>query len=119
MKFKKLAASIIAHKNNNGEVAVAVIAGLAIGAALAVLLAPERGEDFREGIAGKARGFGSNLRDELASLKKRISGEEVEEETVEEIPHYQQTTVKKPKSDIKDLIHEAHTSAHHTEHSIG
>ncbi len=111
MKFKKLAASILAQKNNNTQVAVAVIAGLAVGAALAVLLAPERGEDVREGIAGKAKGLRSTLRDEFAALIKKITGEqEVEEETANEVPHYKPTIVKKPKSDIRELIHEAHSS---------
>ncbi|MGY4385001.1 gas vesicle protein [Pedobacter sp. UYP24] len=111
MKFRKLAASILAQKNNNTEVAVALIAGLAVGAALGVLLAPERGEDVREGIAGKAKGLRATLRDEFLSLKNKFLGiEEVEEEIAHEVPHYNQTNHKKPKSDIRELIHEAHSS---------
>ncbi|MES2830045.1 MAG: YtxH domain-containing protein [Bacteroidota bacterium] len=117
MKYKKLIANIFAQRdNNNAQVAVAVIAGLAVGAALAILFAPESGTDVREGISDRTKGLRENFKDGYASLRGKLFGEVEEEEQVEnEVPHYNRPAPKKPKSDIKDLIHEAHTGEHHTE----
>lgn len=96
MKYKDIIADILAQRSaNNGKVAIAVIAGLAIGAAIGVLFAPEKGENLRKGICDKAN--------------------TAEEEEPAYIHH---AAPKKPKSDIKELIHDAHTGGAHTEQSI-
>lgn len=118
MKYKKLIANIFAQRdNNNAQVAVALVAGLAVGAALAILFAPESGSDVREGISDRTKGLRENFKDGYASLRGKLFGEteEEEEQAAPEVPHYNHTAPKRPKSDIRELIHEAHTGEHHTE----
>ena len=117
MKYKKLIANIFAQRdNNNAQVAVALVAGLAVGAALAILFAPESGSHVREGISDRTKGLRENFKDGYASLRGKLFGETEEEEQVApEVPHYNRTAPKRPKSDIKDLIHEAHTGEHYNE----
>jgi len=103
MKYEKLMANIFARNStNNTTVAIAVIAGLAVGAVLGVLFAPESGDDVRK------------------SLRNRITGSDPSEQSLAEYEEQQLTpaTVKKPKSDIKELIHEAHVNGIHTEQSL-
>lgn len=119
MKYGKLIAKIFAQrsKNNNGQVAVALVAGLAAGAIISILFAPDRGENVRKGIAGKARGLNDGLKNSFSTLKNRILGvEETEETEHAEVPHFKHSVQKKRKSEIKDLIHEAHQQ--HTEQPL-
>lgn len=119
MKFKNLLAKSFAQRSNqNANVTIALIAGLAVGAVLAVLFAPESGGDVRRGIADKAKGFGDGLKDTYGSLKNRLRGEgereDAENESESELPYVAHAAAKKPKSDIKELIHEAHNGEHNT-----
>ncbi len=103
MKYEKLMANIFAHNTkNNTTVAIAVIAGLAVGAALGVLFAPESGADVRKNV------------------RNRITGSDPSEQSLPEQQEQPLThaTVKRPKSDIKELIHEAHVNGIHTEQSL-
>lgn len=120
MKFKNLLAKSFAQRSNqNANVTIALIAGLAVGAVLAVLFAPGSGEDVRRGIADKAKGLGDDIKDTYSSLKNRLTGEggheEAETETEPELPYVAHAAAKRPKSDIKELIHEAHNGEHHTD----
>jgi len=114
MKYGKLIKGIFAQRsNNNAEVAIAIVAGLAAGAVISILFAPASGSDIRHGIADQAKGLGNGIKDKYTSLKDRVVGNREIEEAVEpEVPHFVHTTAKKRKSDIKDLIHEAHTGEH-------
>jgi gas vesicle protein len=120
MKYEKLIARIFAQgsKNNNGQVAVALVAGLAVGAVVSILFAPDRGSNVRKGIADKAKGINEGVIESISSLKNRIFGaSEIEESTDKaEVPHFTHSVQKKRKSDIKDLIHEAHEQ--HTEQPL-
>jgi gas vesicle protein len=76
---------------------IALVAGIAVGAALGVLFAPERGNDLRKTIGGFAN---------------RLRGRQQEEEPEQnhQPKHHEHSGQKRPKSDIKALIHEAHAS---------
>jgi len=103
MKYEKLMANIFARNSkNNTTVAIAVIAGLAVGAVLGVLFAPESGADVRK------------------SVRNRITGSDHPEQSFAEHEEEPAThsTAKRPKSDIKELIHEAHINGIHTEQSL-
>lgn len=101
MNYKKIVADTFRIKsNNNSQIAAAVLIGVAVGAALSVLFAPESGEDVRSRIANRFR----NQTDEL-----------LEEDEYVEPDYVTHKAPKKPKSDIKDLIHEAHHGEHHHE----
>jgi gas vesicle protein len=98
MKIEKLFKSALSHKSLNvGPVAFAVVAGLAVGAVLGVLFAPEDGGELRKKIADGA--------------KKLVGIQEEEVEEMVEQPEVHEPVAKKPKSDIKSLIREAHVSS--------
>ena len=111
MRYKKLVEKLFSqNSNNNAQVAIALVAGLAAGAVISILFAPEKGANTRQNIAKGSRDLGVRLRDSYTSLKDRISGyqEEENEAVAPEVPHFTHTVAKKRKSDIKDLISEAH-----------
>jgi len=118
MKYERIMANIFAQNaKNNSNAAFALVAGLAVGAVLGVLFAPKSGSDVRKGVSNKAKDFGGSARDLFASLRSKITGEyEEAEQLVEEQPAPR--PAKKPKSDIKELIHEAHVNGVHTEQSV-
>ena len=120
MKYEKLLANIFAQNTkNNAQVGLALVAGLAIGAALGILFAPESGATARSGISDKAKNLGEDAKDLYSSLKSRITGEaESNEPLANEDQHLPGTAVKKPKSDIKELIHEAHVNGAQTEQNL-
>lgn len=106
MKTEKLIQSLFTNGSSsrtNGI--IALIAGLAAGAVLGVLFAPESGASARQ-----------KLRDAAGKLMGS-SVEEQEEES--ETPVHHNSGVKRPKSDIKNLVHEAHVQAASFEHGRG
>ena len=110
MKYGKLIKRLTKKSDNSGYIAVALVAGLATGAVLSLLFAPEKGAETRKLIGEKAKGLLNNTKDKYASLKDRIIGahSELEDEVAPEIPHIVNTVPKKRKTDISDIIHEAH-----------
>lgn len=121
MKYGKLISKLTKRSDNSGYVAVALVAGLAAGAILSILFAPESGEDTRRKISGKAKDLGDAARDKYTSLKNKITGNDFEEHAVDvapEVPHFVHKVPKRRKSDIKDIVHDANAEAHHTEQPI-
>jgi gas vesicle protein len=95
MKTEKLIRSVFASESSgrtNGV--IALIAGLAAGAVLGILFAPESGESAR-----------NKIRDAAGRL---FGAEQQEDQHAEAIRSTQHNTLKRPRSDIKNLIHEAH-----------
>ena len=77
MNYKKLISNRIsdlsgASSDKSGAVS-ALIAGLAIGAVLGVLFAPDSGKNTRERISDKALDLADNAKDSLHSVKDKIS----------------------------------------------
>ncbi len=121
MKYGKIISKILNRRdNNNGMVAVALVAGLAAGAVISILFAPESGTDTRRAIGDKAKGLGNGIRNSYDSLKDRVFGvdEVIEPAVATEVPHFVHTTQKRKKSDIKELINEFHNGEHHNEQPI-
>ena len=121
MKYGKLISKLTNRSNNSGYVAVALVAGLAAGAILSILFAPESGEDTRKLIRNRAKGLGDNAKDKFVAFKNKLSGnefEEHEEDVAPEVPHFVNKVPKKRKSDIKEIIHEAHVENQNTEQAL-
>lgn len=111
MKYRKLISKYLsnANRDNSAQVAVALVAGLAAGAVISILFAPAKGSELRAGIASRANGIGNSLKESYSSLRDRLMGEEEQVQAEVEVPHFIHHPVKKRKSDIKDLIADAHT----------
>lgn len=57
---------------DSNKVLLGVFAGLATGAALALLLAPEKGADFREKLSDGLSSANDELKDTFAELKGQV-----------------------------------------------
>jgi gas vesicle protein len=122
MKYSKLLKNIFAQRSNNdGQIAVALIAGLAAGAVISILFAPDSGANVRKNIAGQAKGLGNGIQNKYTSLRNRVMGTSTIEESIAqpEVPHFKHKVEKHRKSDIKDIIQDSHVSGQHTEQPIG
>lgn len=119
MKYEKLISKYL-KRSNGTDVAVAVVAGLAVGAVISILFAPSTGYGTRTSLANKAKDLGNGLRDSYSTLMDKIVGvKNTEEPVAEEMPHFVNKVNKKPKSNIKELINEMHQQDKpHTEQSI-
>jgi gas vesicle protein len=115
---KQMKKMISCNKDNSAMVGVALIGGLAVGAALAVLFAPKKGSDLREGIADSGRQVSGTLTELMDAIKAKFGGTESSEPDLQEPAgeeHHTNGPVKRPKSDIGELIHEAHKEGHSPE----
>ncbi len=67
--------------NDNSKVLIGLLAGLAAGAALGLLFAPEKGSETRDKLSQSLKDLGDTIRDraadeinQLASLKDKVVG---------------------------------------------
>ena len=72
------------HNNgNNSNVLIAAVIGLAAGAILGILLAPERGADTRNNISNSLNNLGSTVRDKARQGTDRLN--DLKDKTVEAV----------------------------------
>jgi gas vesicle protein len=111
MKYRKLIGKYLAHRsNNNVQVALALVAGLAAGAVISILFAPDSGAGTRGKIAGGAKNLRYGFQDKYNLLKEKVFGVEAIEEDIvgHEIPHFKHRATKKRKSDVQEVLENAH-----------
>lgn len=53
--------------NTNSKIIVALLAGVAVGAAIGILFAPEKGSETRERLSGALKDLGQSIKDLAAS----------------------------------------------------
>lgn len=77
MNYRKLLSRRISdmsnHSNDKSGAVVALLAGLAVGAVLGVLFAPDSGKKTREKITDKALDLADNAKDGLYSIKDKLA----------------------------------------------
>lgn len=86
--------------NDNSKVVVALLAGLAAGAALGILFAPDKGTDTRDKLGQSLKDFGDSIKEKaadeinnLSSLKDKVVNSikgklrDVEQEYSDEVEH--------------------------------
>lgn len=86
--------------NDNSKVVVALLAGLAAGAALGILFAPEKGSETRDKLSQSLKDFGDTIKEKAAEEINNLSGlkdkvvnsikgkiREVEHEYSDEVEH--------------------------------
>ena len=77
MNYKKLITNRLSglthHSSGKSEAVVALLAGLAVGAVIGVLFAPDSGKATRERISDKALDLADNAKDSLVSFKEKIN----------------------------------------------
>lgn len=86
--------------NDNSKVLIGLLAGLAAGAALGLLFAPEKGSETRDKLSQSLKDLGDSIRDKaadeinhLANLKDKVVSSvknklrETEEEYADDVEH--------------------------------
>ena len=84
-----------------GKVVLGVLAGIATGAVLGILFAPEKGSVTRKKIAKKGEDYVDDLKEKFEDLKDDISEkfEKVKEDVSEFAHHYKVKAEKEAKSE--------------------
>jgi gas vesicle protein len=65
---------IIIHMNDNSKIVVALLAGLAAGAALGILFAPDKGTETRDKLTDSLKKLGDSIRETAASEIDNLVG---------------------------------------------
>ena len=58
---------------SSGKVVLGLLAGIAAGAVLGILLAPEKGTDTRNKISKKGKDYSDSLKDKFTEFKESIT----------------------------------------------
>jgi gas vesicle protein len=105
MKYRKLFAKHFAQKSNNTQIALALITGLAAGAIISILFAPDSGAGTREKMARKAKNLRYGFQDKYNLLKEKVFGIEAIEKAIikQEVPPFERSNTKKPKRGAKNI----------------
>lgn len=74
MNYKKLLNDHLDNSTDKTPVVVALLAGLAVGAALGVLFAPATGSETRNLISDKSKDLADSAKDKLHTYKEKIQG---------------------------------------------
>ncbi|ADY53321.1 hypothetical protein Pedsa_2780 [Pseudopedobacter saltans DSM 12145] len=82
--------------NENTKTAIALLAGLAAGAALGLLFAPEKGSDTRDKLSDSLKNLGDSIREKAAEEIDNLS--ELKEKIVNNI----RTKVKQAEADLEE-----------------
>lgn len=88
---------------SSGKVVLGLLAGIAAGAVLGILLAPEKGSDTRKKISKKGKDYSDSLKNKFDEFKETIS--EKFDKVKDEVTGFAEqvkTKSEKVKMDVKD-----------------
>ena len=87
---------------SSGKVVLGLLAGIAAGAVLGILLAPEKGSDTRKKISNKGKDYSDSLKDKFTEFKDSINKKfDKVKDDVDGFAEQVQATTEKVKKDIK------------------
>lgn len=72
MNYKKYIEDTLHRGADSSSIVGALIAGIAIGAAIGVLFAPDKGSETRHQLSDKARHLGGTIKDKADVLKSSL-----------------------------------------------
>ncbi len=72
MNYKRTVSNYLGYRTDPTKVAVALLAGMALGAIAGILFAPESGEDIRYRLSDKAKSLANDAKDKFQSVKERF-----------------------------------------------
>jgi len=72
MNYKKLINDQLDHHTDKTPVVIALLAGLAVGAAIGVLFAPASGSETRDLISDKSKDLADSAKDTLQAYKEKL-----------------------------------------------
>jgi gas vesicle protein len=72
MDYKKLINDHLGKQTDKTPVVVALLAGLAVGAALGILFAPGSGSETRNLLSDKTKDLADNAKDKLLTYKEKL-----------------------------------------------
>jgi len=85
---------------DNGKVVAALLAGLAAGAALGILFAPEKGSDTRDKLSDSLKDLGDAIKERTAEQMEQFN--ELKERVVSTL----KSKVKSGEADIEEALEE-------------
>jgi gas vesicle protein len=86
---------------SSGKVVLGLLAGIAAGAVLGILLAPEKGKDTRNKISKKGKDYTDSLKDKFTEFKESITEKfDKVKEDVSGFAEQAQATANKVKKDV-------------------
>jgi gas vesicle protein len=78
--LNKIKADMETNSNNNFKLALALLGGVALGAVLGVLFAPDKGSVTRKRFAEQANKSGDKLKDKIREKMSFVNGSEETED---------------------------------------
>lgn len=108
--LKKTISSLASQRSDATMPVVALLAGLAIGAVIGVLFAPEKGADTRNRISDKAKDLSDAAKGQLQTVKNKFHSEidhlaDLKDEVVDRVKSKARAA-----SDLKDEVVDEATS---------
>ncbi|WP_316841852.1 YtxH domain-containing protein [Pedobacter gandavensis] len=99
--YRKALSSLTAQKTDSTLPVVALLAGLAIGAVIGVLFAPQRGSDIRTKISDKAKDLSDAAKDKLHLVKSKVLSE------ADQLAELKDEAIDKAKTKSKEALNAA------------
>lgn len=112
MKFKKLLSDCAVRRTDSSMPIVALLAGLAVGAVVGILLAPDSGENTRGRISDKAGDLAETVKHKIQTAKSKLRSE------ADEASNLKDEVTDKVKGKVKDVADRVKDAAEDAKSSV-